>query len=266
MDSPNQDREPSLPWVLRSRIGLTILIVLAIAAVFTCAAVTFVVFFPLFVLMMLMMGAGVCLNVVLNCRRRLRGLGRRTIEHPLFGTLRFDEGLDAWCGQVRLPLFAEYDTVAGKARLDSSAQEDAPDPEPRDGETEEERLFRQGVFPLSIDSRSGHEPSEAQQVAYRYLLENEREILRAVMEQTFSVYHDCIDQWREDSWLEPDEAECLMPHLDSPDGFKKLMRLGGLMIRETEEDGVAWIMFYFSCTWDEEHGWEVTTHKDRVVD
>lgn len=266
MASPNQNSEPPLPWLFRSRIGPAILLGLGIAVVLTCAGVMFVTLFPLVLLVLLMMGAGICLSVVMNYRRRLRGLGRRTIEHPLFGTLRFDEGHDAWCGQVELPGFAEYDMVAGKALFDSLAQEDAPDARPCHGDAEEEQLFRQGLFPLSVESLSGHEPSDAQQQAYRYLLANEGDIVRAVMERTFSVYDDCIDQWREDSWLESDEAEYLMPHLDSPDGFNKLMRLGGVAIHEREEDGVAEISFGFGCTWDEEHGWEVTTHKDRVVE
>lgn len=57
-----------------------------------------------------------------------------------------------------------------------------------------------------------------------------------------------------------------MPDLDSPDGLKRLMRLGAVNIRQTEEDGLAQISFFFHCTWDEEHGWEMTTHKDRVVE
>ena len=97
-------------------------------------------------------------------------------------------------------------------------------------------------------------------------MENEGAILRAVMERTFSVYDQCLDQWREDSWFNPDDIERFMPRLKSPEGFKKLMCLRDVVIEEAEEEGVARIKFYFDCTWDDEHGWEENTHKDRVVE
>ena len=75
---------------------------------------------------------------------------------------------------------------------------------------------------------------------------------------------ECVDDWRDDLCVEPADAEYTMPYLDSPDGFKRLMRLGEVVIDETAEDDIAKITFYFGCTWDEEHGWEVITHKDQV--
>jgi hypothetical protein len=54
----------------------------------------------------------------------------------------------------------------------------------------------------------------------------------------------------------------LTPEFD----FKKYIGPSSISIEEDAKDSVAYIRWRFQCLWDPEHGFEVITHKDRVID
>jgi hypothetical protein len=265
MAAHDDNAEPQLPWLLRSRLGLGILASLAAAMALTCAGLVFVVFFPLFVVILVIMVVGFCAAMISQLRRRAASAGVRAIEHPLLGPLRLAEEGDAWCGEVRLPEFARYDTAAQRDWLEQVAGVAQPRSTSGGDAIERDRDTQGDVFRLTVASRDGEEPSAAQGDAFRYLVENEAKVLEAVMRRTFSLYSKCIDNWREDWRMDPKDAEYLMPSIESPDRLRRLMRLRSVAIQEAEEGGIANVTFHFDCTWDEEHGWGVTVRKDQVV-
>lgn len=47
--------------------------------------------------------------------------------------------------------------------------------------------------------------------------------------------------------------------------FSKLMLPKRIYILDIEKDNLSYIGFSFSCSWDDEHGYGVMMHKNRVV-
>jgi hypothetical protein len=48
--------------------------------------------------------------------------------------------------------------------------------------------------------------------------------------------------------------------------FKPFIRLDSIDIMNITKDDSAYVNWMFSCSWDEEHGFQIITHKDRVID
>ena len=104
-------------------------------------------------------------------------------------------------------------------------------------------------------------PHAAQVAAYRWLKEHEVEVARAVREATFAYYPGARAEWLRHC---PDEAAAL-PVLVEPTDLAKVMGLHDVHVLATAKDGFAYIGFEFGCNWDDEHGFGVMTHNDRVV-
>lgn len=104
-------------------------------------------------------------------------------------------------------------------------------------------------------------PSPAQVRAYRFLKENEAAVAAAVRNEIVKGYPDLVDGYDYDE----EEAAELMPPVRGPDDLRKLIGLGSVHVHPVEKSGVAYIGFEFGCTWDDEHGLGVMTHKKRVI-
>lgn len=48
--------------------------------------------------------------------------------------------------------------------------------------------------------------------------------------------------------------------------FKAFIRLDSIDIMDIVKEDSAYVNWVFSCTWDEEHGFQIITHKDRIID
>ncbi len=104
-------------------------------------------------------------------------------------------------------------------------------------------------------------PHASQVAAYRWLKEHEADVARAVRDAAFAYYPGARAEWLRDY---PDEAAAL-PVLADPADLAKVMGLHDVHVIATAKDGFAYIGFEFGCDWDDEHGFGVMTHKDRVV-
>lgn len=97
--------------------------------------------------------------------------------------------------------------------------------------------------------------------AYHHLLENQRlvrdNILKALTEEV-NRFTQCLDP--NDSFV-PN----ITPETKADFDFKGF--IGPLSISFTEEnkDDVSYLEWHFQCAWDPEHGFAVTTHKERVI-
>ena len=104
-------------------------------------------------------------------------------------------------------------------------------------------------------------PHASQIAAYRWLKEHEADVARAVRDAAFAYYPGARAEWLRHY---PDEARSL-PVLTGPADLAQVMGLHDVHILATAKDGFAYIGFEFGCNWDDEHGFGVMTHKDRVV-
>lgn len=62
-----------------------------------------------------------------------------------------------------------------------------------------------------------------------------------------------------------EELEEYMPSVNCIEDFKNMLSPGRIYILNVEKDGIAYIGFQFWCLWDEEHGYGVMMHKERIV-
>ncbi len=179
-----------------------------------------------------------------------------TIHHPLFGTLKWDSSVETWGGRVRLAFFVGHGL-------------------PEKGDRPERETF------INLYDESGQGPSAEQENALIYLLENETAVGQAIVQAVFACYQEFYDaerkmylralqekMVRQDSSSAERELEEFLPKLESPEGLKRLIRLHELYFEgspcEEPQGGLARVGWSFACTWDEEHGLGVSTHKDVV--
>ena len=165
------------------------------------------------------------------------------VEHPIFGEIRWDGLLQQWQSWIPLRLFTALDASAEKvvAEMVLRTVRDADpirwvEPVPSEN-TEEERRFQKGLFPLGIQlpysaypsgfwgrlrqslipSREPPaSPTSAQEQAYLYLVQNEVTVFEAIKRETFTVYRGAVDQARAGTYAarDLDELDLILPHLD----------------------------------------------------
>lgn len=103
-------------------------------------------------------------------------------------------------------------------------------------------------------------PTPEQIAAYRFLIDKEEAVYRAVLQGIFEDYPSRRESYGEGA----DEWEC-MPELRHPDELKKFIGLSTVNVLRTTWNGVAYIRFDLEPAWDPEHGFNITMHKDRVI-
>ncbi len=106
---------------------------------------------------------------------------------------------------------------------------------------------------------------EEQMNAYAYLLEHEERIKHSLLQELKKEFPRLLA----DDYASWDHNDGGLPRLSdlTPDfDFKNYSGPASISIEEDVKDGVAYIKWHFQCLWDPEHGFEVITYKDRVVD
>lgn len=96
---------------------------------------------------------------------------------------------------------------------------------------------------------------------YDYLLQNQTRIQESMLDALFIEYPKLKEQYNHDD----DEKE-LMPDVKNIKSFTGLIELSSVYILNVSKEGVPYIGFSFWCTWDDEHGLGIMTHKDRIVE
>lgn len=97
--------------------------------------------------------------------------------------------------------------------------------------------------------------------AYEYILNHQSELLENILLSLLSEYSNMQDEYGYDD----DEIDKYMPSVNSINDFSKLMLPKRIYILDIEKDNLSYIGFSFSCSWDDEHGYGVMMHKNRVV-
>jgi hypothetical protein len=152
----------------------------------------------------------------------------------------------AWTGKILLPSWrgfqarqGAYGAVSSRKASDGTAHLD--------------------VIPL--EDRGTQSPTPEQAAAFQFLIDHEPAIHSSVLHAIFGAYPGMQYSYDYDD----EEAEELMPAIDTPDQLKRLLGLSTVNILPATKDGVAYVGFEFGCTWDSEHGLGVMTHRERIV-
>lgn len=169
----------------------------------------------------------------------------KTLTLPPFPPLRWDKPF--WEGAVRLDSWRGFQTRQGPYGSVSSDDASA------------------GTVRLSVsppDDEEMRPPSPEQARAFQHLLDNEQAIHDAVLQAILDDY----PRLREAYAYDEEEAEEVMPAVERVDQFKRLIGLSIVHVLAGVKDGFPCVGFEFGCTWDEEHGLGVLTHRVRVIE
>lgn len=170
------------------------------------------------------------------------------MNHPVFGTIEWQDQFGWWGGKCRVGFFAAYDDLASAAL--GSGNDNRP---PDDGHT-------RGEFDLHVIAPDGSEPTAEQEKAYRHFLGHPDEYCEAAVGAICNQYRTRWSRWREIS------GELLAPEIRGPSDLKRLIRLEGLHVLDASGVHPALIGLCFTCSWDVEHGVGVLLSDGKVVE
>jgi hypothetical protein len=105
-------------------------------------------------------------------------------------------------------------------------------------------------------------PSEAQCQAMEFHLEHWQEVYTAVLAALRPYYMEMRPEYI--SCL-GSQADSLMPDVQSVEELSRLIDLRHVHVHPWSKDGIGYVGLQFGCTWDQEHGFGVLMHRDRVV-
>lgn len=166
-----------------------------------------------------------------------------TINSPPFPPLVW--GGYFWSGDFCLPSLAGFQTRLGSygARTTKSPSS--------------------GTCKVSVASENeDSQPTKQQQKAFQFLIDHEATIVSKLLHSIFTFYPEERSKY---GYTENELAK-MMPAIDEPTQLHKLIGLSTVHLLSVEYGGVAYIGFEFGCTWDQEHGLGLMTHKKRVID
>jgi hypothetical protein len=101
--------------------------------------------------------------------------------------------------------------------------------------------------------------------AYFFLVEHQERVKQAILEELKKRFPDLLSN----EYAAYDHEEGGFPKLSdlTPEfDFKNYIGPSSIIIEEDIKDEVAYTKWHFECLWDPEHGFEVITHKDRIID
>ena len=101
--------------------------------------------------------------------------------------------------------------------------------------------------------------------SYFYLLEYQDKIKKSIVQKLRQVLPDLLET-EYASWDHEEGGFPKLPELTPKFAFKNYIGPGSISILEDRKDEVAYVKWHFQCRWDPEHGFEVITHEDRVID
>jgi rubrerythrin len=101
--------------------------------------------------------------------------------------------------------------------------------------------------------------------AYQFLVQQQTEVKQAILEELKKQFPRLLqDEYA--SWDQDDGSMPLLTELTADFDFKNFIGPSSISIEEDVKDEIAYVKWQFQCLWDPEHGFEVITHKSRVID
>ena len=116
-----------------------------------------------------------------------------------------------------------------------------------------------------IETDDSFNIDQEQTNAYTYLMERQEQIQHSILQELKKEF-PCLLSEEYSSWDHEDGSLPKLSDLTPDFDFKNYIGPASISIEEDVKDEVAYIKWHFQCLWDPEHGFEVITHKDRVID
>jgi hypothetical protein len=131
------------------------------------------------------------------------------------------------------------------------------------------RVVTNGRIDLWVDGEIRADDSfyiDPEQInAYFFLVEQQEVIKHSILEELRKEFPRLLaDEYS--SWDHEDGGFPRLSDLIPGFDFKNYIGPASISIEEDIKDKVAYIKWHFQCLWDPEHGFEVITHKDKVID
>lgn len=160
--------------------------------------------------------------------------------------------VDPW---VRLPVWAPY---LWPRIWRERWERQHPEAEPKVWDDEDAEWFSVETVEVD-DDPPPHTP--AMLAAGSRVVADAEVIQRAILEAVHAAYPTYQEWYRDD----PEQLARHAPDVAGMADFTALIGLGSIHIHRTERDGLAYVGYLFSCSWDDEHGLGVLTHGSSVV-
>lgn len=105
-------------------------------------------------------------------------------------------------------------------------------------------------------------PNALQQKAADYLVKNQEQILKSMLQSLLEKYPILQKQY---NYSEEDKAD-FMPDITSIEGFSDLLSQSQCYVMNVYQNDFPYFGFSFGCSWDQEHDLGIITYKERVVE
>lgn len=120
-----------------------------------------------------------------------------------------------------------------------------------------------GLTVTPYDPSASRLPSSGQSDALAFQLQQGEQVIDAVLAALRPYYGELRPRYLD--FLGP-EADRLMPVAENSEQLRELIDLRQVHVHSWAREGIAYVGLQFGCTWDQEHGFGVLMHKDRVVE
>ncbi|MCV9926026.1 hypothetical protein OIU83_00035 [Flavobacterium sp. LS1R49] len=115
---------------------------------------------------------------------------------------------------------------------------------------------------LDGDSDEIEEHSIEHNNGIEYLQNNQTTILESILTKLLSKYPELQEIYD----YPEEEKQDFMPDVTQIKDFSDLLSPSTIYITSVFKDGIPYIGYMFSCSWDSEHGLGVMTHKNRIIE
>lgn len=115
---------------------------------------------------------------------------------------------------------------------------------------------------LDEDSDEIEEHTTEHNNGIEYLQNNQTRILESILSELLSKYPELQEIYD----YPEDEKQDFMPDISIIKDFADLLSPSTFYITSVFKDDIPYIGYMFSCSWDQEHGLGVMTHKDKIIE
>jgi hypothetical protein len=120
-------------------------------------------------------------------------------------------------------------------------------------------------FYIGIDNCKGYgfNTNQGQVNAYFYLIENHKTLKEKIIQSLKdSLPNLLLNEYSSFDTTDFPKVSQMTPEFD----FKGFIGPSSINIEKDVKDDIAYVTWHFYCLWDVEHGFDIITHKDRILD
>lgn len=129
-------------------------------------------------------------------------------------------------------------------------------------------VIKDGKFCLGIENSSkeegdGFSTNQGQVNAYFYLMENHKHLKAQIIQSLKDTLPNMLlNEYSSFDTTDFPKVPDLTPEFD----FRDFIGPSSINIEADVKDNIAYVSWNFYCLWDTEHGFDIITHKDRIIE